>query len=124
MAEPPIPKLTDDEATVLRRRLMGHARTGLASAGLRCHGIRQGPSYSDLGRAALAAYDAEQRRAIRVEAMRECRLAAMSVRIEAEEDAEHEDDDRLMVLYGERAYGARKVVIEIEALIAKEESNG
>ena len=31
-----------------------------------------GPCLTDLGRAALAAYDAEQRRKVRVEAMREC----------------------------------------------------
>lgn len=51
-----------------------------------------------LGRAALAAYDAEQRRAIRVEAMRECFKAVYVLDV----DSRH----------------------AIEDLIAKEESNG
>lgn len=66
------PKLTEAEAAVLRRRLLGYAGTELASAGLRKHGIRLHSDSCDLGRRALAAFDAEQRAKIRAEMREEC----------------------------------------------------
>lgn len=74
------------------------------------------------GRAALEAYDAEQRRAIRVEAMHECILAATAVKAAAEADGDEDDD--VFDLAQERAYGAKLVLRAIADLIAKEESNG
>lgn len=75
-----------------------------------------------LGRAALAAYDAEQRRAIRVEAMLDCANAAMAVHSQSEADGEEDDD--VFDLAQERAYGAKLVLRAIADLLAKEESNG
>lgn len=66
-----------------------------------------GPCLTDLGRAALAAYDAEQRRKVRVEAMREC----LAVCLEAQ---------RSGILRAAKVSPSAA----IEALISKEESDG
>lgn len=126
------PKLTESEAVRVRAWLLpqlGHAEfSDLLDRGLISSWSALGESGSpraditDLGRAALAAYDAEQRRAIRVEAMHECILAATAVKAAAEADGDEDDD--VFDLAQERAYGAKLVLRAIADLIAKEESNG
>ena len=81
-----IPELTDAEATVLRYRLL-HLDEAHDESALRKRGLLGDPEWThsgawwrvpNLGRAALAAYDAKKLAAIRVEAMRECEEIALA----------------------------------------------
>lgn len=75
-----------------------------------------GPCLTDLGRAALAAYDAEQRRKVRVEAMREC-LAIVNLEWSLTEQRRDAEDLRAFIAMG-------SIRDAIRALIATEESDG
>ncbi len=98
------PKLTDAEATMMRTLDLGDERRMLLVQSLYMRGLR--PT-TPIGRAALAAYDAEQRHKVRVEAMREC----LAVCLEAQ---------RSGILRAAKVSPSAA----IEALIAKEESDG
>jgi len=72
-----IPKLTADEATQLRYWNSASPTEDAFDKGLLAiMGMSFEPSLTDLGRAALAAFDAAERAKIRVEAMRECEEVA------------------------------------------------
>ena len=120
MAEPP--KLTASQAALLRLRGGRNDLRDTVELARLGHLDGMGVRITGQGRAALAAYDAEQRRAIRVEAMHECILAATAVQAAAEADGDEDDD--VFDLAQERAYGAKLVLRAIADLIAKEESNG
>ena len=75
-----VPELTDAEAVTLRYRLLSGGGSHDESS-LRARGLLGDPEWkhstawwtvSNLGRDALAAYDAEQRAKIRAEAIEEC----------------------------------------------------
>lgn len=117
MAE--LPKLTESEAVRVRAWLLpqlGHAEfSDLLDRGLISSWSALGESGSpraditDLGRAALAAYDAEQRRVIRVEAMRECEILV---------------EKKTQYSWRGGGHALRSAAAAIRLLIAKEESNG
>lgn len=96
MAEPP--KLTASQAALLRLRGGRNDLRDTVELARLGHLDGMGVRITGQGRAALAAYDAEQRRAIRVEAMRECFKAVYVLDVDSRQ--------------------------AIEDLIAKEESNG
>lgn len=76
-----IPELTDDEAIAAKFSLLV-ARLGHSAVASFCEAlasrvtILNADGIADEGHAALAAYDAKKRSAIRVEAMRECEAVA------------------------------------------------
>lgn len=118
------PKLTDAEATSVRAWLLprlGHDDfCDLLDRGIICSWSALGASgvpsadVTDLGRAALEAYDAEQRRRIRVEAMRKCLAIVKMERSVAEQFLDAEDFRAFCAMDSIRG--------SIRALIAKEEA--
>ena len=91
-----IPKLTDTQAALMRFFTALHSELGAPDI--------------ETGRAALAAYDAEQRRQIRIEAMRECASKAQDLK---------------RTSIGAASYGLLIAIDGIRELIdAEEASNG
>ena len=103
-----IPKLTADEATQLRYWNSASPTEDAFDKGLLAiMGMSFEPSLTDLGRAALAAFDAAERAKIRVEAMRECEAIAA----EFAKRSGRVDDPREFF---------EDLILDIRALIAKE----
>ena len=109
------PKLTASQAALLRLRGGRNDLRDTVELARLGHLDGMGVRITNQGRAALAAYDAEQHRAIRVQAMREIR-----VKVETLASAFRKLNDPFP-----QALAATLTIIEvIDEKIAKEESNG
>lgn len=110
------PKLTDDEAKVLRVMDMTLGQWNGALDSLLSSGLRNMRGTTSLGHAALARYDAEQRRQIVVKAMQKCVGVADRIANKAWKSLKGSNDPSL---FGD---GAGAVGKAIRILIAKEEA--
>ncbi len=101
-------KLTKAESITLRRMGLSLREWNRALDSLHERGLRNASGITDLGRAALAVYDAEQRHKVRIEAMREC----LDLVVELQRSGPAEADDLQLL------------ECQIRRLIAKEEADG